>query len=77
MDLVSIEKLYSHHIRPIIICIKFKSIKQIKESKICNTVNNKVSSYEAREMYERALMLQTEYKHYITGMLLLYYASIV
>lgn len=51
--------------------IKFKSTKQVKEAKDSRSSHDKISAKAAKEMYEHALKLESEYRHYISGMILL------
>ncbi|KAK9686089.1 Guanylate kinase [Popillia japonica] len=63
----SIEKLHRVQIYPIVLLIKFKSTKQIKEVKDTRYPMDKVSVKAAKEMYEHCLKLETEYHHLITA----------
>lgn len=65
--LTSVERLHRHQVYPIVLLIKFKSTKQIKEVKDTRYPLDKVSAKAAKEMYEHALKLEAEYKHYISG----------
>ncbi|XP_050578485.1 disks large homolog 5 isoform X6 [Bombus affinis] len=66
VSIASIERLHRHQIYPIVLLIKFKSTKQIKEVKDSRYPSDKVSAKAAKEMYEQALKLEAEYKHYIS-----------
>lgn len=68
VSLASVERLYKHQIYPIVLLIKFKSVKQIKEVKDTRYSTDKVSAKAAKEMYEHALKLESEYRQYISGM---------
>lgn len=61
------ERLHRHQIYPIVLLIKFKSTKQIKEVKDTRYSMEKVSAKAAKEMYEHASKLESEYRHYISG----------
>lgn len=67
ISLSSVERLHRHNLYPIILLIKFKSTKQIKEVKDTRCSMDKVSAKAAKEMYEHALKLETEYRHLISG----------
>nr|CAD7203394.1 unnamed protein product [Timema douglasi] len=67
ISLSSVERLHRHQIYPIVLLIKFKSTKQIKEVKDTRYPMEKVSAKAAKEMYEHALKLEAEYKHHISG----------
>ncbi|XP_060812535.1 disks large homolog 5-like isoform X7 [Bombus pascuorum] len=69
VSIASIERLHRHQIYPIVLLIKFKSTKQIKEVKDSRYPSDKVSAKAAKEMYEQALKLEAEYKHYITAVI--------
>ncbi|KAF5296629.1 hypothetical protein FQA39_LY12457 [Lamprigera yunnana] len=62
----SVEKLHRHQICPIVLLIKFKSTKQIKEVKDTRYPLDKLSGKAAKEMYEHGLKLEVEYRHQIT-----------
>lgn len=61
------ERLHKHQIYPIVLLIKFKSTKQIKEVKDARYTDVKVTAKEAKEMYEHTLKLESEYRHCISG----------
>lgn len=67
ISIASLERLHRHQIYPIVLLIKFKSTKQIKEVKDSRYPSDKVSAKAAKEMYEQALKLEAEYRHYING----------
>lgn len=68
--MASLERLHRHQIYPIVILIKFKSTKQIKEVKDSRYPSDKVSAKAAKEMYEHALKIESEYRQFINGRLL-------
>lgn len=47
--------------------MKFKTPKHIKEVKDVRFAIDKVSAKAAKEMYEHALKLESEYRNYISG----------
>lgn len=67
ISLASLERLHRLQIYPIVILIKFKSTKQIKEVKDSRYPTDKVSAKAAKEMYELALKMETEYRQFIHG----------
>lgn len=67
ISLASVERLHRHQIYPIVLLIKFKSTKQIKEVKDTRYSMEKVSAKAAKEMYEHASKLESEYRHFISG----------
>ncbi|XP_024942824.1 disks large homolog 5 isoform X5 [Cephus cinctus] len=69
ISIASIERLHRHRIYPIVLLIKFKSTKQIKEVKDSRYPSDKVSAKVAKEMYEQALKLEAEYRQYISAVI--------
>ncbi|XP_016919251.1 disks large homolog 5 isoform X4 [Apis cerana] len=69
VSIASIERLHRHQIYPIVLLIKFKSTKQIKEVKDSRYPSDKVSAKVAKEMYEQALKLEAEYRHHISAVI--------
>ncbi|CAK9821504.1 Disks large homolog 5 [Anthophora retusa] len=69
VSIASIERLHRHQIYPIVLLIKFKSTKQIKEVKDSRYPSDKVSAKAAKEMYEQALKLEAEYRHCISAVI--------
>ncbi|XP_046819894.1 disks large homolog 5-like isoform X6 [Vespa crabro] len=69
ISIASIERLHRHQIYPIVLLIKFKSTKQIKEVKDSRYPSDKVSAKAAKEMYEQALKLEAEYRHFISAVI--------
>ncbi|CAI6367682.1 unnamed protein product [Macrosiphum euphorbiae] len=69
IGLTSVERLHRHHIYPIVLLIKFKSTKQVKEAKDSRSSHDKISAKAAKEMYEHALKLESEYRHYISAVI--------
>lgn len=63
----SVEKLHQLQIYPIVLLIKFKSTKQIKELKDTRYALDKLSGKAAKEMFEHGQKLEVEYRHQITG----------
>lgn len=61
---------------PIVLLLRFKSAKQIKDLKE-NTFGtaDKNSAKAAKEMYERALKFESDYKQYISGRCFLFSLS--
>jgi len=43
----------------------------VKEAKDSRSSHDKISAKAAKEMYEHALKLESEYRHYISGVFLL------
>lgn len=75
--LSSVERLHRHQIYPIVLLIKFKSTKQIREVKDTRFPLDKVTAKAAKEMYEHSLKLESEYRHHISGKILYIYVNYV
>ena len=68
ISLGSVERLHRHNIYPIVLLLKFRHHKQIRE--VCDSnhfSSEKISQKEAKEMFELATKLEQEYKHIISG----------
>lgn len=62
------ERLQHSQMYPIVILVKFKSAKQIREIKDLQGRNNdKLTPKASKELYEHAQKVESEYKHLITG----------
>ncbi|KAK6628405.1 hypothetical protein RUM43_002217 [Polyplax serrata] len=66
VNLQSVERLHKHQIYPIVLLMKFKSTKHIKEVKDARYATDKVSTKAAKEMYEHAMKVESECRHYIS-----------
>ncbi|XP_025158687.1 disks large homolog 5 isoform X3 [Harpegnathos saltator] len=69
VSIASIDRLHRHQIYPIVLLIKFKDRAQIKEVKDSRYPSDKISTKAAKEMYEQALKMEAEYKHYISAVI--------
>lgn len=68
ISLASVERLHRHNIYPIVLLLKFRHHKQIRE--VCDSPHpspERISQKEAKEMYELAAKMEQEYKHVISG----------
>ncbi|XP_030629771.1 disks large homolog 5 isoform X2 [Chanos chanos] len=63
----AIERLHGVHIYPIIIFIRYKNAKQIKEQKDPVYLRDKVSQKHSKEQFEAAQKTEQEYSKYFTG----------
>ncbi|KAI4900835.1 hypothetical protein NFI96_030570 [Prochilodus magdalenae] len=63
----AIERLHSVNIYPIIIFIRYKNAKQIKEQKDPVYLRDKVSQKHSKEQFEAAQKMEQEYSKYFTG----------
>merc|ERR1719412_2017386 len=62
----AVERLHQNQIYPIVLLVKFKSVKQIKEIKDPRYLAEKISQKDAKNMFESTLSLETDYKPYIS-----------
>ena len=62
-----LERLHQNQVYPIVLLIKFKSVKQIKEIKDPRHLAEKISQKDAKNMFESTQTLEADYKPYISG----------
>jgi hypothetical protein len=64
----SVERLHRHGIFPVVLLVKFKSTKQIREVKDAVRYSlDKLSGKAAKEMFEHGHKLEAEYRHLVTA----------
>ncbi|XP_042363636.1 disks large homolog 5-like isoform X1 [Plectropomus leopardus] len=63
----AIERLHSVHIYPIVIFIRYKNAKQIKEQKDPLYLRDKLSQKHSKEQYEAAQKIEQDYSRFFTG----------
>ncbi|KAJ3607663.1 hypothetical protein NHX12_024714 [Muraenolepis orangiensis] len=63
----AIERLHSVHIYPIVIFIRYKNAKQIKEQKDPQYLRDKVSQKHSKEQFESAQKVEQDYSRFFTG----------
>ncbi|XP_030195412.1 disks large homolog 5 isoform X2 [Gadus morhua] len=63
----AIERLHSVHIYPIVIFIRYKNAKQIKEQKDPQYLREKVSQKHSKEQFESAQKIEQDYSRFFTG----------
>ncbi|XP_056147339.1 disks large homolog 5a isoform X1 [Lampris incognitus] len=63
----AIERLHSVHIYPIVVFIRYKNAKQIKEQKDPVYLRDKVSQKHSKEQFESAQKIEQEYSKFFTG----------
>jgi len=61
-----LERLHQNQVYPIVLLIKFKSVKQIKEIKDPRHLVEKISQKDAKNMFESTQTLEADYKPYIS-----------
>ncbi|XP_023210060.1 disks large homolog 5-like [Centruroides sculpturatus] len=69
VNLSAVECLQRCQIYPIVIFLKFRSVKQIREVKDPRYLTEKISTKAAKEMYEHTLKIESEYKHIINAVI--------
>lgn len=67
MCISAVERLQRLQIYPIVLLLRFKSAKQIKEIKDSRYSTDKISAKAAKEMYEHTLKLESDYRQFISG----------
>ncbi|TDG47255.1 hypothetical protein AWZ03_006248 [Drosophila navojoa] len=67
VSISAVERLQRLQIYPIVLLLRFKSAKQIRDIRDFGT--DKISAKAAKEMYERALKLEFDYKQYISAVI--------
>ncbi|OCT58753.1 disks large homolog 5 isoform X2 [Xenopus laevis] len=65
----AIERLHSVHIYPIVLFIRYKSTKQIKEQKDPIFLRDKVTQKHSKEQFEIAQKIEQEYSKYFTAVI--------
>ncbi|KAM4704287.1 disks large homolog 5 [Rhinophrynus dorsalis] len=65
----AIERLHSVHIYPIVLFIRYKSTKQIKEQKDPIFLRDKVTQKHSKEQFEMAQKIEQEYSKYFTAVI--------
>ncbi|XP_068423649.1 disks large homolog 5a isoform X3 [Clinocottus analis] len=63
----AIERLHSVHIYPIVVFVRYKNAKQIKEQKDPVYLWDKVSQKHSKEQFESAQKIEQEYSKFFTG----------
>ncbi|KAM3606757.1 uncharacterized protein V6R79_022704 [Siganus canaliculatus] len=63
----AIERLHSVHIYPIVVFVRYKNAKQIKEQKDPVYLRDKISQKHSKEQFESAQKIEQEYSKFFTG----------
>uniref|UniRef100_A0A3Q2YKW1 Discs, large homolog 5a (Drosophila) n=1 Tax=Hippocampus comes TaxID=109280 RepID=A0A3Q2YKW1_HIPCM len=63
----AIERLHSVHIYPIVVFVRYKNAKQIKEQKDPVYLRDKVSQKHSKEQFESAQKIELDYSKFFTG----------
>ena len=69
ISLNAVERLHLRHVFPIVILLKFKSVKHVREVKDTRLPSDKTAAKAAKEMYEHVIKVEAEHRHLISGML--------
>jgi len=65
IHLENLERLHQNQIYPIVLLIKFKTFKQLKEVKV-NHMDSRVWQKDAKNIFEHTQKIEAEYKHLIS-----------
>jgi hypothetical protein len=65
--LEAVERLHHNQIYPIVLLIKFKSVKQIKEIKDPRYLAEKLTQKDAKNIFEYTQKLEADYRPFISG----------
>ncbi|XP_050299121.1 disks large homolog 5 [Anthonomus grandis grandis] len=68
-SIATVQRLRRLSINPMVLLIKFKSTKQIKEVKDARYSLDKLSGKAAKEMFEHGHKLEAEYRHLVTAVI--------
>ncbi|XP_058058748.1 disks large homolog 5 [Anopheles bellator] len=66
VSMAAVERLQRAQIYPVVLLLRFKSAKQIKEIKDSRYSTDKISAKAAKEMFEHTLKLESEYRQFIS-----------
>ncbi len=61
----NVERLHQNQIYPIVLLIKFKSVKQLKEVKV-NHADGRVWQKDAKNVFEHTQKVEADYRHLIS-----------
>eukprot|EP00795_Rhopilema_esculentum_P008485 gene8485-14481_t len=65
----SLERLTSLNLHAVVMLLKFKSHKQIKELRDGHYIREKLTSREAKDLFDQGTKLERDYKHQITAVI--------
>ena len=68
ISLTSVERLHRHNIYPIVLLLKFKHHKHIRDIRDAHhhSSHERLSQKEAKEMYDICSKIEQDYKHLIS-----------
>lgn len=67
ISLNAVERLHLRHVFPIVILLKFKSVKHVREVKETRLPSDKTATKAAKEMYEHGIKVEAEHRELISG----------
>lgn len=67
ITLNAVSRLHNRRCFPIILLLKFKSVKHVREVKETRLPSEKIAAKAAKEMYEHVIKVEAEHKHLISG----------
>lgn len=67
-SLAAVEHLHQQHVYPVVLLLKFKSVKHVREVKDTRLTSDKMAAKAAKEMYEHVLKVEAEHRHLISGL---------
>ena len=73
ISLGALEHLHQQHIFPVVLLLKFKSVKHVREVKDTRLPSDKMAAKAAKEMYEHVLKVEAEHRHLISGQFSFHY----
>lgn len=69
VSLNAVSRLHNRHCFPIIILLKFKSVKHVREVKDTRVPSDKTAAKAAKEMYEHVIKVEAEHRHLISAVI--------
>lgn len=67
ISLNAVSLLHNRRCYPIVILLKFKSVKHVREVKDTRLPSDKTAAKAAKEMYEHVIKVEAEHRHLISG----------
>lgn len=67
VSLNAVQHLHQQRIYPVVLLLKFKSVKHAREVKDTRLPIDKIAAKAAKEMYEHVLKVEAEHRHLISG----------
>ena len=70
VSLAAVTRLHQRRCYPIVVLLKFKSLKHVREVKDTRLPSDKGTAKAVKEMYEHVIKIETEYRQLISGKIL-------